>query len=118
MENAVKHGLRPKKGTGEVVVSARKKEEFLELTVMDNGVGMKESRLKEIQKRISGKEGSDRDDVAGMSIGIKNVSSRIHYLYGEKYGMEIEAYEGIGTIVKYWLPLMWQEKENGQQEDE
>lgn len=118
VENAVKHGLRPKKGTGEVVVSARKKEHCLELSVMDNGVGMKESRLQEIQQMLKSSDRSHWEDVAGMSIGIKNVSERIHHLYGEKYGMEIEAYEGIGTIVKYWLPLMWREEEPIQQEEE
>ena len=39
VENAVKHGLRPNKGPGEVVVQAKQNMDFLEITVMDNGVG-------------------------------------------------------------------------------
>ena len=26
-----------------------------------------------------------------------------------EYGLEIDAYEGMGTIVKYWLPLIWED---------
>lgn len=106
VENAVKHGLRPKKGPGEVVVSARKKDEILELTIMDNGVGMPERRLQEIKQCISDGERPVQETVSGMSIGIQNVSERIRLLYGEPYGLEVESYEGIGTIVKYWLPLL------------
>lgn len=47
--------------------------------------------------------------IKGMSIGVKNVSDRIKHLYGNEYGLEIDAYEGMGTIVKYWLPLIWED---------
>lgn len=106
VENAVKHGLRPKKGAGEVVVQARKSLDFLEITVMDNGVGMSPERLEEVQGLLKSKDrGLKGGDVKGMSIGVKNVSDRIRHLYGEEYGLEIDAYEHVGTIVKYWMPL-------------
>lgn len=106
VENAVKHGLRPKKGPGEVVVHAKKNLDFLELTVMDNGVGISEERLAEVKRLLGGSGEIDMKDVKGMSIGVKNVSDRIRHLYGDEYGLEIDSYEGIGTIVKYWLPLV------------
>lgn len=106
VENAVKHGLRPKKGPGEVVVHAKKNLDFLELTVMDNGVGICEERLAEVKRLLGGSGEIDMKDVKGMSIGVKNVSDRIRHLYGDEYGLEIDSYEGIGTIVKYWLPLV------------
>ena len=49
VENAVKHGLRPNKGPGEVVVQAKQNMDFLEITVMDNGVGINKERLEEVQ---------------------------------------------------------------------
>lgn len=110
VENAVKHGLRPKKGPGEVVVNARKNLDFLEITVMDNGVGIREARMDEVKRLLNGSGNTGAEDVKGMSIGIKNVSDRIRHLYGDEYGLEIDSYEGIGTIVKYWLPLVWQEE--------
>lgn len=105
VENAVKHGLRPKKGPGEVVVHAKRNLDFLELTVMDNGVGICEERLAEVKRLLSGSGEIGAEDIKGMSIGVKNVSDRIRHLYGDEYGLEIDSYEGIGTIVKYWLPL-------------
>ena len=43
------------------------------------------------------------------SIGLKNAHDRIKLILGEEYGMEIVSYEGIGTIVKYSLPVMREE---------
>lgn len=110
VENAVKHGLRPNKGAGEVVVQAKQNMDFLEITVMDNGVGMNKERLEEVQKLLKSDARVAEEDIKGMSIGVKNVSDRIKHLYGNEYGLEIDAYEGMGTIVKYWLPLIWEDK--------
>ena len=109
VENAVKHGLRPNKGPGEVVVQAKQNMDFLEITVMDNGVGINKERLEEVQALLKSDARIAEEDIKGMSIGVKNVSDRIKHLYGNEYGLEIDAYEGMGTIVKYWLPLIWED---------
>ena len=83
--------------------------DFLEITVMDNGVGMNKERLKEVQALLKSDDRVEKEDIKGMSIGVKNVSDRIKHLYGNEYGLEIDAYEGMGTIVKYWLPLIWED---------
>ena len=113
VENAVKHGLRPKKGTGHVVVEARENLDFLEISVMDNGVGINETRLAEIKRMLAGSDAGWSENIKEMSIGLKNISGRIRYLYGEEYGLEIESYEGIGTLIKYWLPLQWEDDQPG-----
>ena len=109
VENAVKHGLRPNKGPGEVVVQAKQNMDFLEITVMDNGVGINKERLEEVQALLKSDARIAEEDIKGMSIGVKNVSDRIKHLYGNEYGLEIDAYEGMGTIVKYWLPFIWED---------
>ena len=109
VENAVKHGLRPNKGPGEVVVQAKQNMDFLEITVMDNGVGINKERLEEVQALLKSDARIAEEDIKGMSIGVKNVSDRIKHLYGNEYGLEIDAYEGMGTIVKFWLPLIWED---------
>ena len=40
------------------------------------------------------------------SIGLKNVYDRIKLIFGDTYSMEISSFEGIGTIVKYKLPVI------------
>ena len=43
-------------------------------------------------------------------IGVENVRSRIHYLYGASYGMEIQSEEGKGTLVTLNLPVKFAEE--------
>ncbi|MHC1776858.1 MAG: sensor histidine kinase [Lentimicrobium sp.] len=45
VENALKHGLVPKKGGGELLITVLKREECLVLSVQDNGVGRQQARL-------------------------------------------------------------------------
>ena len=43
VENAIKHGLVPKKGGGELYIKISKKENRLEISVTDNGIGRKKA---------------------------------------------------------------------------
>mgnify|MGYP002610694956 CR=1 FL=1 len=77
VENAVKHGLRPNKGSGEVVVQAKQNMDFLEITVMDNGVGINKERLEEVQALLKSDARVAEEDIKGMSIGVKNSCQNI-----------------------------------------
>ena len=105
VENSVKYGLRPKEGgNGVVAIQGEIQEAFLELTIMDNGVGMSEERLRYIQKLLEDEtEKCQEEESSG--IGIKNVYERIKLISGEEYSIEISSFENIGTIVKYRLPV-------------
>ena len=50
---------------------------------------------------------------------MKNVYDRIKLIFGEKYRMEISSFEGIGTIVKYKLPVIeeFDKKKKSERED-
>lgn len=105
VENSVKYGLRPKEGgNGVVAIQGEIQEAFLELTIMDNGVGMSEERLRCIQKLLED-ETEKRQEEQSSGIGIKNVYDRIKLIFGEEYRIEISSFENIGTIVKYRLPV-------------
>lgn len=106
VENAVKHGLRPKPGAGRVAIYAKRQQDFLEVVVMDNGVGMSETQLRSVRALLTGGQPGKRNDANWESIGLKNVYDRIRLLFGPDYGFEIDGYEGIGTIVKYRLPVV------------
>lgn len=108
VENAVKHGLRPRKGEGKVRISAFREEGILKIIVMDDGVGMPEGQVEKIRKINS-------DLKTGSGIGIKNTYDRIVKNYGQEYGFEITSCEGLGTIFEYRLPVLeeevWREKD-------
>lgn len=107
VENAVKYGLRPKdEGEGVVAIQGSVSGELLEITVMDNGVGMTSERLDYVQELFNCKDTVMHPESKRGSIGLKNVYDRIKLIFGEEYDMEVSSFEGIGTIVKYRLPVV------------
>lgn len=109
VENAVKYGLRPKEGEGVVAVRGRIEEGELEISVMDNGVGMTPKRLVYVQELLNSEETVNHPKSKRASIGLKNVYDRIKLIFGEAYGIEISSFQEIGTIVKYKLPVVRQD---------
>ena len=101
VENAVKHGLRPKDGEGKVWITADVKDDILEITIMDNGVGISGERLLEIQDLLSGK----RKKRADGEVGLVNIAERIKNKYGMTYGIKSESTENKGTIIIVTLPF-------------
>lgn len=99
VENAVKHGLLPKREGGTVVIRARCKEkQTVELTVADNGVGMKVDPFEPaLDEKSAGRQLS--------GIGLANVKSRLQSIYGEPYGIVIESKSGSGTTCTIQLPI-------------
>ncbi|BAH45319.1 two-component sensor histidine kinase [Brevibacillus brevis NBRC 100599] len=99
VENAVKHGLLPKREGGTVVIRAcRKEKQIVELTVADNGVGME----------VDPSERAPDEKRAGRQlsgIGLANVKSRLQSIYGEPYGIVIESKSGSGTTCTIQLPI-------------
>ena len=87
-------------------IEARRKDEILEITVMDDGVGMTEEILAAL------KDGLDQDETGVQTGsgethgGIRNVRDRICRNFGSGYGLEIMSTEGTGTVAVYCLPLI------------
>ncbi len=103
VENAVQHGLRPL-GGGQISIGAVREEEALLLTVMDNGCGMEEEQLAQLRARMESDRLPDVKEDGLRSIGLKNVNDRIRLACGNRYGLEIESREGVGTAVVIRLP--------------
>lgn len=130
VENAVKHGLRPKKGEGKVRISAFKEKGILKIIVMDDGAGMPQEKVEAITEFLHTdaafsrwigseycpsrpeeciKDIEDMEGKTGTGIGIKNTYDRIVKNYGQEYGFEITSCEGLGTIFEYRLPVLEEE---------
>lgn len=107
VENAVKHGLRPKKDEGMVQISAVREADCLRITVMDDGVGMPKQKVEELTAMlITETPIQSREESDGTSIGIKNTYDRIVKNYGDAYGFRFTSCEGMGTVVEYRLPVL------------
>jgi len=102
VENAIFHGIEPKIGEGHLLLAGKLVGHDILLSITDNGLGIEDSKLQEIQKRLSTlyeltSEGKD-------SIGLINVNNRIKMYYGDAYGISITSQSGIGTEVVIRLP--------------
>lgn len=101
VENAIYHGIEGMVDKGEICISSSIVEGKLLLQVKDNGLGMSAEKLESLVNYVFKSKGT-------TSIGLKNVSERIKIQFGEEYGLELESELEKGTIVKLWLPVIYE----------
>lgn len=106
VENAVYHGLEPKRGSGKLNISSWIEQENLIIKIKDDGVGIEKEKLKTIKLRLSehGNKLLCREDSGTGSIGLYNVNNRIKLTYGEDFGISIESEEEKGTEIGITIP--------------
>jgi two-component system, sensor histidine kinase YesM len=105
VENAILHGFDKGEGIGSVELWVVKHYEQLLITIKDNGIGMTESRLNKVRKKLQ--DGSLSDSPTGH--GLVNVHRRIVLRYGHEYGLSIDSKISIGTTVTICLPYIVQQ---------
>ncbi|MCY9658609.1 sensor histidine kinase [Paenibacillus chondroitinus] len=101
VENAIVHGLERLSGPGLLEVSTVKSGNDMLIMIKDNGVGMDEEKLQQLQLRLA-QPSSPLDEA---HIGIKNVHDRICFYFGEQYGLTLYSQTGQGTTVIIRLPM-------------
>lgn len=105
VENAIYHGLEPKRGKGLLMIEVEETDnESIVVSITDNGIGMDEAKLNTIRSLLG--EHCDSSETSDkVSVGFKNVHDRIILYFGNQYGLRISSTIGIGTNVKICLPL-------------
>lgn len=103
VENAYKHGLKNRPGLGLIQITAEAAGDDLEITVLDNGIGMSKGVLTELKKQLQG-TAKPRPESQTSGIGLKNVHDRLKSLYGEGYGLSISSWPGVGTAICLKIP--------------
>jgi two-component system LytT family sensor kinase len=91
VENAVRHGVERRAGTGRVAVCARVIGGDVELRVSDDGCGIEAERI-------------DAVLAGGGGIGLANVDARLRATFGERYALRIESHVGEGTTAVMTVP--------------
>ncbi|WP_339013250.1 sensor histidine kinase [Fusobacterium animalis] len=86
VENSIKHGILKKRDSGCVKIIIKKIDKDIEITIEDDGVGIEQSIIDNLDKQIK------------ENIGLKNVHQRLKLLYGE--GLNIKKLEQ-GTRIKF-----------------
>ncbi|RKN46228.1 sensor histidine kinase [Micromonospora endolithica] len=103
VENAVRHGLSRKPGTGMVSIEARDAGTECHITVEDDGVGMDPSALTAGIAELAGPAGDPGDDPGGH-VGLSNVDERLRSVFGDGFGLVVETGLGAGTRVSMRVP--------------
>jgi len=112
VENSIFHGLERKIGFGQINIRIESTPKRLIITVSDDGLGMGEERLKELNERLN-TQSFDYVKANGdkkVGIGIINVNNRIKLLYGEEYGINIYSTLNVGTDVEITIPRIFEGK--------
>ena len=100
VENAVIHGIEPMETPGAVFIAAKIENDVtLVLTVKDNGAGIPEDELEQLQRSLEQEQYH-----ANEHVGILNTHARIRLQYGHAYGLSVESRVGDGTTVQLRIP--------------
>ena len=92
VENAIKHGLEPQRGPGDLAVSARAEGATLVLRVVDSGRGLVAAAA---QPR----------EAPGAGFGLAQLRERLQALYGDAAAFSLAPAPGGGTLAELRLPL-------------
>ena len=95
VENAIIHGLEPKKGPGNLDVSITDEDGCIKIIVEDNGVGFDVEPSLETIKPSGGER---------THIGLKNLNRRLALLYGNECKLHISSTPNISTRISYTIP--------------
>ena len=100
LENCLKHGINPlrHKRRGEIHISVQRQDDDILFCIRDNGVGITDERLKEIQARLA-----QNDIPETRHIGLCNVHQRIQLLFKAHYGCTIQS-TAPGVTVSICMP--------------
>jgi len=94
VENAVRHGLEDKTGTGHVTLVAEDAGAEAVISVEDDGVGTDPALVRRV---LAGEADAD-------SVGLGNVDARLRQVFGDDHGLVVETAPGAGTKVSFRVP--------------
>ena len=90
VENAIRHGIEPRRGPGLISIEAKQVDQQLHLMVQDNGRGL---------------PGADLNSSERRGIGLANTQARLQGLYGQDQSFSFGKAEPQGCRVDIQLPL-------------
>lgn len=93
VENALKHGLEPKIGGGEIHVTAQRVADFLCIKVVDTGLGLTEN------------DQPNANATSGTGLGNANIAARLLAAYGNLATFTLTPNQAAGVTAQISIPL-------------
>jgi len=100
IENSIYHGLSECIGDGKIIIQGDHLNNNLVLTISDNGIGIDEVRLKNLNDYINDKNNEFK------GVALRNINKRLKLNYGDEYGLEIFSVLGNGTSMTLTSPFI------------
>nr|WP_318539830.1 ATP-binding protein [Terribacillus saccharophilus] len=97
MENSVKHGFRDTEADGTILISIKRKEEYVSITVKDNGHGIEQDKLNQAGRQTV-------DSVTGTGTALINIRERLEGIYNHEATLLITSKQEEGTTIRIQLP--------------
>ena len=97
VENAIYHGIKPKRGQGLLRVTGKRCGDKAILRVEDSGIGMTGEELAALRAKVEGEDET--------SFGLVAASKRLKLMYGSACGFTIESEAGSGSCITIRIPL-------------
>ncbi|MGN0152000.1 MAG: sensor histidine kinase, partial [Wujia sp.] len=98
VENSIVHGLEEADGRGMITINIDLKDDLLNITIKDNGIGMDSVTLERLRTNM------EHHASNAQSIGLYNINQRIKLFYGEQYMLAIDSIQNVGTVVTLKIP--------------
>lgn len=102
VENAIYHGIKPRRGIGSVRISSISRGPLVELEVRDTGVGMDKDTLEALRRSLEEDEGT--------GFGLLASYKRLRLMYGRELDFQIDSAENQGTVITIRFPRCTEEK--------
>ncbi len=101
VENAIKHGLEPAIDGGELSVSAQRLGQYLQLDVLDSGVGISSEASQNTRTPGDSRAGANE----GTHFGLHQVRERLATQYGSQASLSITQAPQGGTLARILIPI-------------
>ncbi|MCL6459939.1 MAG: histidine kinase, partial [Gorillibacterium sp.] len=101
VENAIFHGIVPKEQGGTVYIGTMVEEDYWEILIEDDGVGMNSETLQQVNMKL---QQSQEASKSFKHIGILNIHERFRLMFGQSYHISIDSESRIGTRICIKLP--------------
>lgn len=98
LENAVEHGIEPA-GGGEIVLRGVRAGNCLCMEVINSGKKLNEEDWQRIRTALAG------DNQNGHHLGLANICTRLHLIYGGRADIRVETDDKERTVVQLNIPL-------------
>jgi two-component system sensor histidine kinase YesM len=113
VENSIVHGIDKGNGYGNIILTGKKQDTNMLITIQDDGAGMSAVQLQNLlDKKFD--FASSEEGTGGH--GLMNVHRRIALRYGNQYGIKIESSLKQGTTIFITLPLIEDNPEGGKRD--